>query len=56
MKILRSKWLENDYDATLSLEAMKIYNTVVKCNKNLPEQKMLSGKINTKLKFKYANP
>ena len=56
MKILRAKWIENDHDATLSLEAMKIYDTVVKHNKSLPEMVMLHGKVNTRLKFKYDNP
>jgi uncharacterized protein YfkK (UPF0435 family) len=56
MKMVRGKWLENDHDASLSIEAMKIYDIVIKHDKSLPEMMMLHGKINSKLKYKYDNP
>ena len=56
MNIIRSKWLESDFDASLSLQAMKIYNTVIKMGKDFPEQKTLTQKINQRLWHKQNNP
>ena len=56
MNIIRSKWLEGDADASLSLQAMKIYNTVIKMGRDFPEQKKLTEKVNERLWKKFVNP
>lgn len=37
MKALRSKWLQSDQDATLSIKAMFLYDDIVKNEMRLPE-------------------
>ena len=37
MKVVRSKWLPHDNDASLSLKAMELYNEVIKTGIKTPE-------------------
>lgn len=46
MKALRSKWLQSDQDATLSIKAMLLYDDVVKNDNKLPEQNIVTNLVN----------
>jgi len=56
MRIIRSKWLPNDNDCSLTLHAIKAYDSIIKCNRDIAESKILTGSINAKLSFTQANP
>lgn len=46
MKALRSKWLQSDQDATLSIKAMLLYDDIVKNEIKLPEQNIVTSLVN----------
>lgn len=46
MQPLRKKWLESDYDATLTVESMKLYEDNIKFGGRSVEQNLIARHVN----------
>lgn len=46
MRVVRSKWLAHDGDASLSLKAMELYDEVIKTGMKTPEQNFITRHVN----------
>ena len=46
MRVVRSKWLPHDNDASLSLKAMELYAEVIKTGIKTPEQNLITRHVN----------
>jgi hypothetical protein len=47
MRILRTNWLPSDGDATLSYQAINLYEKLIKSNEKIDEQKLITKNVNT---------
>ena len=56
MKALRSKWLQSDQDATLSIKAMLLYDDLIKNEIRLPEQNIVTSLVNQNMWNALKNP